>query len=605
IDSANVTLTEPPPLFADILDSTMVTCNGLANGRAKAVGSGGTGSYTYLWDDPTTATADSVVNLDVDTFTVTITDSLGCTAQDSVIITEPDVLVASNGLQMDVVCFSDSTGMASANITGGTPPYTYSWNTVALETDTMIDSLFAGSYTITVQDSLACNTNFTFIVIQPLVLDASFVDTLKIECFNDTLGGAVIEATGGVAPYTIVWTSIADTSYSVDSFWVDSLWAGKHFYEVTDAQGCTYTDSILLLQPIPISPVINVGDGAICVYGTDSIQASASGGTGILTYSWDNNLGTGTSWKIVPGDTTRMYHLSVTDENGCSAKDSVEIIVHELIRVGVSADTLCIGDSIGIEVFMTSGKNSSYSYVWDFGDGVIDTTLDTNASHIYTSVGWDLINLVVLGPDPCVTDSLSFDTLIILASPMIDVDANPLVTTTTRSLITFLDITPKTFGPGENVIGWYWTFGDGDSSFLEDDTHLYLDSGTYSVTHAVINEIGCTDTMVVDIRINPSFEIEIPNAFTPDPLGANGGLYDPSALNNNIFYPTTKFVETFHMTIFNRWGEMVYESFDVAIGWDGYYRGVLSQQDVYVWKIELQWINGDEFKQIGDLTLVR
>jgi gliding motility-associated-like protein len=109
----------------------------------------------------------------------------------------------------------------------------------------------------------------------------------------------------------------------------------------------------------------------------------------------------------------------------------------------------------------------------------------------------------------------------------------------------------------------------------------------------------------VDIRINPNFEIEVPNAFTPDPNGGNGGIYVADALDNNIFYPITKFVEEFHMTIFNRWGEMVFESFNLAIGWDGYYRGVLSQQDVYVWKIELRYIDGSVYQQIGDVTLVR
>ena len=134
---------------------------------------------------------------------------------------------------------------------------------------------------------------------------------------------------------------------------------------------------------------------------------------------------------------------------------------------------------------------------------------------------------------------------------------------------------------------------------------MYQDSGTYTVTHAVVNQKGCTDTIRVDIRIDPSFNIKVPNAFTPDPNGGNGGSYVEGALDNNIFYPITKFVEEFYMTIYNRWGEMVFESDDLAIGWDGYYRGVLSQQDVYVWKVEVRYIDGSVYQQIGDVTLVR
>ena len=99
-------------------------------------------------------------------------------------------------------------------------------------------------------------------------------------------------------------------------------------------------------------------------------------------------------------------------------KIMVQIIVYELIKVGVWADTVCVGDSIALEVYITEGMHSSYSYVWDFGDGVIDTTGDTNASHVYSNVGSSLINLTVIGPDACVTDSLVFDMVTILPSPV-------------------------------------------------------------------------------------------------------------------------------------------------------------------------------------------
>jgi len=122
---------------------------------------------------------------------------------------------------------------------------------------------------------------------------------------------------------------------------------------------------------------------------------------------------------------------------------------------------------------------------------------------------------------------------------------------------------------------------------------------------AVTNTYGCMDTSYETVIVHPHFEVEVPNGFTPDLSGPGDGFYDPLALDNNIFYAITKYVEEFHMTIFNRWGEMVFESFDLKYGWDGYYKGKISQQDVYVWKIELRFINGDEYKSMGDVTLIR
>ena len=597
--SDSTLISEPPALIATIFDSTMVTCNGLGDGTAEAIGTGGSGSYTYLWNDPSVQSSALATNLNVDTFTVTITDSLGCTAKDSVVITEPVLLTVIDASQNNVTCFGGSDGVAVSTTSGGTQPYTYLWNTTPIQTDTMIDSLSAGNYTVVVLDSFSCTSSITFTITEPPLLFSLIVDTTSILCFGDTTGEALISIIGGIPPYEILWLSVGDTGVTADS-----LWSGTHLYQVTDSIGCQITDSLWLSQPSKIDITINVGDGSICKYGKDSVQATAIGGTPPLTYDWDNGLGSGQAWKPLTPDTTTTYQLTVTDANNCNLQDSVQIFVFKLIKVAVSSDTLCLGDSIGLDVFIVEGGDSTYSYVWNFGDGVIDTTSDTSASHVYATIGLNILDLTVIGPDVCVTDSLVFDPLTILRSPIAGAFADPLVTNTVSPLISFTSKS-KSSSLLDTLVSWFWDFGDQVNSSLVHPTHLYADSGTYLVSHAVINNFGCTDTSTLIIRINTSFEIEVPSGFTPDPTGANGGFYIPGTLDNNVFYPITRFVEDFHMMIFNRWGEMVFESFDIAVGWDGYYRGKLSQQDVYVWKIELRYIDGSEFKEIGDITLVR
>ncbi|MDQ3193114.1 MAG: gliding motility-associated C-terminal domain-containing protein [Bacteroidota bacterium] len=99
--------------------------------------------------------------------------------------------------------------------------------------------------------------------------------------------------------------------------------------------------------------------------------------------------------------------------------------------------------------------------------------------------------------------------------------------------------------------------------------------------------------------------ILVPTAFTPNSSGPSGGSYNPNSLDNTVFFPYTVGVDDFHMMIFNRWGELIFETFDLKIGWDGYYRGQLSKQDVYVWKINARFNDNRVFSKAGDVTLLR
>ena len=134
---------------------------------------------------------------------------------------------------------------------------------------------------------------------------------------------------------------------------------------------------------------------------------------------------------------------------------------------------------------------------------------------------------------------------------------------------------------------------------------IYQDTGSYVVSLWKQNRFGCEDSSAIVIRINPNYEIVIPNVFTPNTNGPNGGFYNPNSLSNEVFHPFVEFTSEFEMLIFNRWGELVFESKDVNIGWDGYYKGELSQADVYVYKLNITFINGEKVTKVGDVTLLR
>ena len=114
---------------------------------------------------------------------------------------------------------------------------------------------------------------------------------------------------------------------------------------------------------------------------------------------------------------------------------------------------------------------------------------------------------------------------------------------------------------------------------------------------------GCFDT--ANVVIDTKADVIFPNAFTPNDLGESGGYYNVNSLDNDIFFPRTSGVVEYSLQIFNRWGELIFESNDIKQGWDGYYSGKLCETGVYVWKARVKMNNGYLFRKMGDVTLLR
>jgi hypothetical protein len=145
------------------------------------------------------------------------------------------------------------------------------------------------------------------------------------------------------------------------------------------------------------------------------------------------------------------------------------------------------------------------------------------------------------------------------------------------------------------AVSYSWNFGDGGTSIAINPHHHFPTLGIYNVTLITTNQFGCTDTF--RIQTIGEGDIKFPNAFTPNPNGPNGGGYNPFNLDNDVFFPFASGIDEFHM--------MIFETFDIDIGWDGYYRGKLCQQDVYVWKAYAKFIDERTVNKVGDVTLLR
>jgi gliding motility-associated-like protein len=156
-------------------------------------------------------------------------------------------------------------------------------------------------------------------------------------------------------------------------------------------------------------------------------------------------------------------------------------------------------------------------------------------------------------------------------------------------------------------VSYVWNFGDGNTSTETSPLHTYQDPGEYQIFLVAKNAFGCLDTFNLPSKIVAELEssVEIPNAFSPNPNGGNGGTFSATDLNNDVFHPVLKGIDKYELNIFSRWGELLFVSKDITIGWDGYYKGKLCTQDVYIWKINATTLDGKKIAKTGDLLLLR
>ena len=154
-----------------------------------------------------------------------------------------------------------------------------------------------------------------------------------------------------------------------------------------------------------------------------------------------------------------------------------------------------------------------------------------------------------------------------------------------------------------NASGFIWDFGDGHTSTDFEPQHKYTEEGAFTITLIASNGNGCADTTVLvsGVRTVKSGQLLIPNAFIPNKHGAGSG----NILNNEVFIPLVQEVTKFQMMVFNRWGELMFESTNSEVGWDGYFQGKLCAQDVYIYRITVEYENGRTITRTGDINLIR
>jgi gliding motility-associated-like protein len=250
-------------------------------------------------------------------------------------------------------------------------------------------------------------------------------------------------------------------------------------------------------------------------------------------------------------------------------------------------------------IFKNNSKWAN-TYYWTFGDGTSST--EQNPSHRYTQPGDYNVRLMVSGLGG--GDTLLRESIIkVFEVPSASFTTFPRAPRKLKLPDDLLTCILRYPSPGET---YRWDFGDGTTSDTSEPRHLYKAAGAYIINLTVTSEHGCvaSDTSKTPVEAENGAFWLLPNAFTPNPNGGNGGAVDNSGYND-VFYPFTEGVTEIDMQIFNRWGTCIYRSTTVGVGWDGYVQGALAQADTYVYKIKAKFSTGEIKQKVGDLSLIR
>ena len=364
---------------------------------------------------------------------------------------------------------------------------------------------------------------------------------------------------------------------------------------VIDNKGCeSSTKIVTIFVRDLLKDSINVtSSGDICIGDTVLITGEHNGVYSGYSYTWNFNI-TSLQFEASPIN-TRYFTLTITDDCALALKDSVLVNVFPLPEIDLNPLMAegCIPLSVNFSTL--SEENDVNSYTWDFGNG--NTSIDPNPVFTYTDTGTFKIHLEAFNVYGCSNSNKDSSLVIVHPIPIVDFISNPTITDIRKPVVSF---TSKS-SDGDH----FWLFGDTGKSFIRNPEYTFADTGNYFIKLIVIDENGCSDSIDKRIIVEPYFKLAIPTAFTPNTSGGSNGKYDPNSPNNYVFFPITEGVTQFEMLIFSRWGELIFESTNHDIGWDGYYRGQLSQQELYIWKMNITWENGQKFEGTGGVTLFR
>lgn len=531
--------------------------------------------HTYQWSNG--ATTQDISNLGGSTYTVTFTDAIGCDTIITENITAPPFYDVDTLLDQPT-CAGGQDGGLELIVNGATPPYSFNWSPVASTTN-QITNIPNGFYDVTVTDDVGCDTTMTFRVWElELLLDSLADFIIPPLCYGDANGSITATVGNGAAPYTFDWGNGPQTQNTLED-----LPTGTYFLTVTDDNLCNGEFEIFLPQPDSLDIWLE-GYNISCYGGNDGeITAYVTGGVGNYVYNW-NVIGEMDSLinELIAG----FYSVSVVDGNNCFIDDTITLTQPPVLNIsGFNVvDASCFGFADGEVSVNVSGGTPPFTYN-------IETDTVFQTSNVFTGLTAGTYIVTIRDNLDC-----EFSELVTVNEPwefIIDAGEDRTIdlgfTTDLLAQANVLYDVPYTWTPAENLT----------CNNCKNPTAFPYETTTYLLSS--VNATGCPAVDSVTITVNPNKPLFVPNVFTPNDDGINDYFY---------VFGNPAIREVKNMTIFDRWGNNVFSAQNIPVndeqaGWNGTFRGKALTPQVFVFFIEVVFLDGEVVILKGDVTLAR
>jgi PKD repeat protein len=392
-----------------------------------------------------------------------------------------------------------------------------------------------------------------------------------------------------VSPHTFINISAAPVTRTVTL-------TTTSFYGCTDTKTSTV---VVMPKPLPqfsAAPVTQIYNAA-----GNPVAFTNETNAGTWNYNWKFGDGS-TSVTRDPAHTyssigTFTVRLTVSNQ-ACtdSIKHNVSVTPIPPVADFAPLASGCAPLAITLNNTSLNTDTPGTTFYWSFGDGSVSTA--RNPTYTYFDAGAYRIELTVTGPGGVST-----------FSRVIEAYPSPLANLRVAPTYVFVNDEPvRFFNLSQGGDTYIWDFGDGDTSRMKEPMHKYMEEGVYDITLWAYSSNGCVDQYILSpgVTVEPAGDIRFGTVFRPNMTGPIELDHAPEGPDVDMFFypPIKEKVNEYKLQIFNRWGVLIFESHDINKPWNGYYKGELCQQGVYVWYVEGKYLNGSLFRKAGDITLL-
>ena len=582
-------ISEPDELTITLDEKTDILCHNDSTGKIFVTVSGGTQPYDYVWKDNFGNVYDRDVgnvfntgnlsNIPAGIYDLTVTDANNCVTTFNIELTQPDDLLIDI-FKTDLNCYDGNDGTITVTPSGGVAPYSYTWSD--LGNGNIRTGLAAGSYSVTITDSNNC-VEIREIEIQNAELFDINPVVMPVSCFGADDGSIELNFVGGVSPVLITWSD--DPSAGQNRY---NLSPGIYSVLIEDASGCKIDQSFTIIEPQELSIAGVVTDAIDCDNpASGSIDLQISGGNPPYTFQWSNGATSEDLTNLIANN----YLVIVTDSKGCTAQKEFTINRQEDLEINLETSLYAICETREVyqkNIVSVSGGVAPYIIEWSNGivTGNNNEIMDTKIEGSYQVTVTDALGC---------SESIIFD----VSTPEIgfpDFSYDSFYLSTYGALavndaITFTNLST------EQYFNVFWDFGDGNSSQEINPSNTYTKRGVYDVTLTVEFILGCSYSITKTIYVGDSYEIVIPNAFTPN----NDGY-------NDTFRPIYYGFKYLKMQIFDTWGNLIYSEESTSnelIGWSGRIGSKDGENGNYFYQVSGNTHTDEKFSKNGAFTLIK